>query len=457
MLNLILSIRVLDIEERIAEYCLKSTELRNGNLRWIGITEEFVGPDYEVKIITNSDKEVLEVYLGELVVDNNYEVKEKFLNEIECIRTEQDLIEKDGFERVDEREEEYDISDPYDPKKIRVDPRNHSIREIKTMIENKEIDLSPDFQRGFVWTDITRKSRLIESILLRIPLPVFYVAETCEGVYQVVDGVQRLSVLNSYMNNEFKLKNTEYLKDCEGKYYNVDVKGKKENIPLSYKRRIDNTNLYFNVIDAQTPSQVKFDIFKRINTGGKALNRQEIRNCFAAKKTRDLLRDLAHSDNFLVATRSSISSTRMADQDIILRFIAFYMQDNQIGGQKEYTGGMDNYLDNTVEVLNSLSSIYFERIRIAFLNAMDNAYLLFREKAFRKAKFINKALFLGMTRVLSKYEPREIEKYAYLKTELEMAFKRDNDFINALTNGTNDVKRIKYVYKKIDEMMKGVK
>jgi hypothetical protein len=85
---------------------------------------------------------------------------------------------------------------PFDPEKIRVDPRNFSVHHVFEMMTKYEsLDLSPDFQRNFVWTDITRKSRLIESILLRIPLPVFYLSETIQGTFHVVDGVQRLTVI----------------------------------------------------------------------------------------------------------------------------------------------------------------------------------------------------------------------------------------------------------------------
>ncbi|HHQ1179824.1 TPA: DUF262 domain-containing protein, partial [Listeria innocua] len=101
----------------------------------------------------------------------------------------------------DEDEDEYDNIDsrneikPYDPNLIRVDQKQFTIENSVSKIGNKEIDLNPDFQRKFVWTDITRKSRLIESILLRIPLPVFYLSEDEDGVYHVLDGLQRLTVL----------------------------------------------------------------------------------------------------------------------------------------------------------------------------------------------------------------------------------------------------------------------
>lgn len=128
---------------------------------------------------------------------------------------------EDGFDDADEEEDKEGVKyNPYNPKLIRVDTKTFSIGQMNDLIKRGDVDLSPDFQRGFVWNDITRKSRLIESLLLRIPIPVFYFAQDEEGLFQVVDGVQRLTVIKSFMNNEFKLKNLEYLSECNGKYYN---------------------------------------------------------------------------------------------------------------------------------------------------------------------------------------------------------------------------------------------
>lgn len=133
---------------------------------------------------------------------------------------------KNGLESTDEDYVNSDpnITIPYDPNSIRVTQGRFSLREIFEMINGTDydesiLDLSPDFQRNFVW-DNTRKSRLIESILLKIPLPVFYLARNNEGKYQVVDGVQRLSVINDFFSNGFKLRNLEYLnEDCEQKFF----------------------------------------------------------------------------------------------------------------------------------------------------------------------------------------------------------------------------------------------
>lgn len=148
-----------------------------------------------------------------------------------------------------------------------------------------DLNLHPDFQRNLVW-DNFRKSRLIESILLRIPLPMFYFSQDDDGVLSVVDGLQRLSAIYEFMENKLVLKDLEYLDNCNNKTYN-----KEENrIDDKYVRWFNMTQIVVNVIDPQSPPKVKYDIFRRINTGGRPLNAQELRNCLAGNGLRDTLK-----------------------------------------------------------------------------------------------------------------------------------------------------------------------
>lgn len=352
----------------------------------------------------------------------------------------------DGIEHEDNPQSLKAEIEPYDPKLIRVDPKNFPVQYVCNLIDSKDIDLSPDFQRGFVWSDITRKSRLIESLLLRIPIPVFYLVQDDEGKFQVVDGVQRLTVIHDFLNNKFKLKNLEYLHDeCEGKFYN---KGENKIDPL-YVKRIDQTQLTFNIIDPQTPVQVRYDIFRRINTGGKMLNNQEIRNCLEKPHVREFLKELCGMDSFLAATRGSIKPTRMADREIVLRFVAFYMLDHNIMGQSPYKGDMDQYLDNTVSILNNYNKTDFEEIRTAFNRAMENSLILFGDQAFRKASYINKALFLSWSRALCDIDGSEIKEKtgkADYKELIVEQIQEDVEYSRALSMSTNDVRHVEYNY-----------
>src|SRR6266478_1180227 len=147
----------------------------------------------------------------------------------------------------DPEADETDVISPYDPKLIRVDPKVYSIRQVLDIIDDKELDLAPDFQRRRVWKP-NQKCLLIESVLLRIPLPAFYFSADEDGLLQVVDGVQRLSTIHEFVRGaSFRLDHLEYLEELKGKTF-------KEIDGSIWSRRINNTQISANVIDPQTPT-----------------------------------------------------------------------------------------------------------------------------------------------------------------------------------------------------------
>ena len=208
---------------------------------------------------------------------------------------------EDGVE-VENEDESLPIEHPFNPEKISIATKSTTIDLLVSRIKENEIDLEPDFQREQMW-DALRKSRLIESLLLRIPIPAFYVAADDEDRWKVVDGIQRMSSINGYIQNEFLLRKLEYLSDFEGKRY--------EDLPRAMQRRIRETELVVNVISPSTPVGVMFNIFRRINTGGVPLNSQEIRNALTPPHVRNYLKELAQSDEFLRATEGSIRPKRV--------------------------------------------------------------------------------------------------------------------------------------------------
>jgi hypothetical protein len=178
-----------------------------------------------------------------------------------------------GFEPIEENVSDTVTPQPYNPDEIKVRREGFSVYEINRMMtEQNDIDLNPDFQRNLVW-DNSRKSALIESILLGIPIPVFYFAESKTGKYHVVDGLQRLSTIKQFLNNEFALKKLEHLKeDCSGRYYKEEYKDGMKKLKVldrKHTRRLENAQLIVNVIEFASPQKVKYDIFKRLNTGGR--------------------------------------------------------------------------------------------------------------------------------------------------------------------------------------------
>lgn len=355
---------------------------------------------------------------------------------------------------------------PFNPEEIKVHAKQFSLRLISDMIDDNDIDLAPDFQRHFVWNS-SQKSRLIESILLRIPLPMFYFSEDDEGRITIVDGLQRLTTIKEFMDNKFPLRDLEYLNDsCKGRYY-VD-QGKKKGLDAKYYRWFNQTQFSVNVIDPSSPPKVKYDIFRRINTGGKPLNNQEIRNCLAGSSLREVLNEMVSLNEFKTATDFSIKPTRMDDQEIALRFILFHRLIENDGFISEYSGYMDTSLDDLTEELSKQKRENLEKYILLFSNAMKNAeYLFGRKYAFRKVRpgdllpdsskqLINKALFVSWSVMLSKYNHELIKQNnseKALLVPLAEAIEHDWELLNYLSYGTNGRNNLLYVFGYVENLI----
>lgn len=316
------------------------------------------------------------------------------------------------------------IQTPYNPELITVAPATFSLKEIVDMIDGEDgeeptLDLTPDFQREFVW-DSTRKSRLIESIMLKIPLPVFYFSRDKEGKLQVVDGVQRLTTIYRFFKNKFKLTNLEYLKDCEGKYFKNKKYPEEKSLRMKLVRELRQYQISCNVIEPSTPENVKLDIFKRLNTGGKALNAQEVRHAFMKKEVREFVQRLVQSEDFVIATNNSIKDTRMMAQELILRYIGYYSLLRKSFLEFKYSPNTTEFIDNVAIALNDCKNIPYNQIEEEFCGAMRKAYSMFGKHAFRRViidetenvssrgKRINKSLFVCFAIALIDYDEDRI-------------------------------------------------
>ena len=356
---------------------------------------------------------------------------------------------------------------PYNPEEIKVRTDKISVTLINQMIENGDIDLNPDFQRHLVWDQI-QKSQLIESILLRIPLPMFYFAEDKEGKLSVVDGLQRISAIKEFMDNKYPLRNLQYLEEtCGNKYY--ETKGKDRGIDAKYFRWFNLTTLSANIIDPSSPYRVKYDIFRRINTGGKPLNNQEIRNCLTGQGLRETLREMAAMEEFKTATDNSIRPKRMEDQEVALRFLMLYEKVKQEGNIDSYNGYMDTSLDEFTEKNIKKGKSGFEQYIQKYSAAMKNAeYLIGRKYAFRKIvpanilpkagkQLINKALFVCTSILLADYDCEKIislNEKEVLLSPLADKIHEDKQLLDYLSYGTNGKANLLYTYSVLKELFK---
>lgn len=372
-------------------------------------------------------------------------------------------IQEKSLDNLESSEEEIDVEResidegpsilrPYDPKLIRVDPKVFSLRNIMDMIDDGDLELAPDFQRMKVWTP-KQKSRLIESVLLRIPLPAFYFSSDKSGNMQVVDGLQRLSTIYDFVRRKtFNLAHLEYLDRELGGSSFADIEG------TPWAKRIFTTQITANVIDPQTPSRVKFDVFKRINTGGTPLNSQEIRHCMSGTRSRNLLKSLTSLNSFVLATGGKLAGDiRMSDRELVLRWTAFFLLDNISAYGSETSATMEEFLNETAERIDNDRSLDLECIIEAFDRSMTMATEIFGHHAFRKwfrndiRRYpLNKALFEAWGVVLAQTHCFDSKKSAKaVSSQFRNLCSDSQYFIDSISAGTGDPNKVRFRFDKV--------
>lgn len=351
---------------------------------------------------------------------------------------------------------EIDSVEPFDPTKIRVDTRPMPIDLILKRVQYEEINLAPDFQRhANIWNKETQ-SKLIESILIRIPLPAFYIDATDEDKWLVIDGLQRLSTLKNFIvDRTLKLTKLEFLTDIEGLTY--------EKLPRGYQRRIDETILTVYAIEKGTPPEVKFNIFRRINTGGSSLSPQELRHALTQGKATKFLSKLANLSEFKRVTGLSKKKiSRMDDCEFVLGFIAFSLCPYQDYPAKK---GRDYFLYTQMEKILGLDELTKTNLEKRFVQGMNLAWNLFGEHAFRKPgvtnnhqKYpVNKALFECWSVILSQLNNEKIavveQKKKFLNEVFREYVKEDLEFEKSISQAAN---KIKYRFRITEEIINKV-
>lgn len=196
---------------------------------------------------------------------------------------------------------------PFDPSKIDIDMKTMELSSIIERLEYNEINMNTDFQRkSGLWTDV-QKSQLIESLLLRIPIPAFYFDGGIKDNWLIIDGLQRITASKKFViDGDLRLSGLEFFHDLEGMKYTE--------LPRTFIRRIKETNIVAYIVKGGTPANVKYHIFKRINTGGLELKPQEIRHALYQGPATDLCKKFAKFSEFQMATTYSIKDDRMMVQ-----------------------------------------------------------------------------------------------------------------------------------------------
>lgn len=370
---------------------------------------------------------------------------------MDLLNTQQEGIEQEGIDHQVKLMEK-----PFNPALINIDTKTPSLDTlIKRMAQPEpEIKMNTEsyFQRNSDLWDKEKQSRLIESILIRFPLPAFYFDGTVKSKWLVVDGLQRLSSIRNFViKKTLKLINLEFLTHLNGLGY--------DDLDRDLQRIIEETQIVTYIINPGTPDDVKFNIFKRINTGGLVLEPQEIRHALNQGEPAKFVAELAELAEFKKATGYSIRTERMLDRDFANRFLAFYRF-----GYETYTPDLDTFMSKAMADVKKMTEEEKKTCKDDFISSMELNYSVFGVNAFRKMeknqkqrKPLNKALFDVFSVVFSKLKEEKRKKIKRKRKKVIAGLidllEQDDVFFSAVTSSTSDKGRVYYRFNKIEQLV----
>lgn len=396
----------------------------------------------------------------------------------------------------------------YPYKNINIGRDNLSAYQLYKKYLNNIIKLDPDFQRESVWNP-KQKSELIESIIIGIPLPIFYIKENSEGDWILIDGRQRLSTIFDFMDNKFSLSNLSILKKYNGYKFNEEKEIKnnpksnhKDFLSSNLQGKVEDVNLVLHIIKEPTPERLTYDLFDRVNRGGTRLNNQEMRNAIYQGSSTKFLKMLSKLDVFKAVT-SNIPTNKMKDRYLITRTLAFYLWRKKISfdiensnkSNIEYKSDLEDFLAKSMRFLNTLEfeieqlieekytkeqlqnliikiNPLYEKIFDSFVLAMENANRLFSDNCFRLPKNgkirrpINMALFEALVYFFIELEDEFLTKeeiiineYYYLINNdyYKETNKEEDNFVASLTYTVDSNKSVNRRFDIVDNSIKKIK
>ncbi len=343
------------------------------------------------------------------------------------------------------------VMEPFNPSEIDIVVEPKSLDALIERIQHDEIDMNTDFQRHADLWDNRKMSRLIESILIRFPLPAFYFDASEDHNWLIVDGLQRLSSIRKFViDKKLKLSGLEFLTNLNGATYDT--------LHRTYQRRIKECPVTVYMIKPGTPVDVKYSVFRRINTGGLTLNNQEIRNALAKPADRKILREIAE-DARSIEMLGDLSK-RMRDQELVLRFWAFHQFDYLDQGNKKE---LASFLDKAMDQIKESDEEYRLRFKEIYFKALERCRALLGASGFQKnpdpdsaKRSINSTLFEVWMVEMAKLSNDEYAK-AKNKKEVFLANNRlllaDREFIDAITYSTQIKGHVETRYLKVQELI----
>ncbi|HEX5983113.1 MAG TPA: DUF262 domain-containing protein [Solirubrobacterales bacterium] len=339
------------------------------------------------------------------------------------------------------------------PRRVFAEASDPSVASLKELRDDGDLDPQPPYQRYEVWTPL-KKSKLIESVLMGLPLPRFYFAENKDETQEVVDGQQRLAALFRFMDNEYAVKGLKTLTALNGKKWS-DLDRKIQN-------RIKNFSLSIVLIQKESDPKLRYDLFERLNTGATGLNEQELRNAVYRGEYNDFVYRLADSDDWRKLHNLTGKHKRMADAEWVLRFMAFRDQTYLNFPDKSMTGFLTKQMeDNHPEPKADL-----KRAEEDFRKAASLCRSVYGDKAFRRFRRGNaldiegaweKKRVLALEDVqlwgMTRFEKGQIMGRADDLFEASIALTNEEEFEDLISENTSGKARVERRFVLWKEMM----
>jgi len=333
-----------------------------------------------------------------------------------------------------ESEKDEDLPDPDEtsPESREVITQHYDlvVNSLMDQIRSDDIVLRPSFQRGYVWSN-PMASRLLESILLNVPIPACYLSQNDDFILDVVDGQQRLNSIFRYVDNQFALSSLNVAKELNGKRFHQ--------LPTKLQRQIRTHTIRCTLITNKSHPDIKFDIFERLNTNTASLNSQELRNCLYRGPLNDLLRVIAERKNWLETLGRKIPDKRMRGEEIALRFFAFSEM-----GLSTYRTPLKNWLNDAAKAGQSYSPEKISQLDQKWENMLTVATTWFEpNECFRRStsKSLNKALFDLLAQTACNIDPDDAEALRPKVRDTFNAVLKDKEFDDLISRAVDHKKR----------------
>lgn len=359
---------------------------------------------------------------------------------------EQEVVSSEDVDFDERLEGEGFFDIPIKDRKIITEAGDPPIKTLCEKTDRGRLIARADFQRYYIWDNNPKlKSRLIESVLLRVPIPVIYTAEEDNGKELVVDGQQRLLTFYNFTKKDgFRLSGLRVLKELNGKSYS-ELDENLQNAIADYPIRVIK-------ILRESHKDIKFDIFERLNRGSVKLTEQELRNCIYRGSFNELLKELAQNKDFQRLQGLKDVHNRMFDLERILRFFAFSDLT-----ERKYKGPMTSFLNNYMESNREISAKQKEEKTALFKKSVELCQTVFGDLAFRRWQLgsdedvngyredkINEGIFDIQMYGFTEYEKRDVVKKAMaIKDAFIELMTKDRAFIESIERGTYDTQKVK--------------